>query len=334
MTTSSSESRQRFRILALDGGGVRGAFSAAVLAALEREIGRKTVEHFDLIAGTSTGGIIALGLALGLSAAEVRDFYVSHGPAIFPSTGLGRRAFRSVRQIIAPKRSRADLEHAVAAVFGDRTLGEARCRLVLPCYESVTSRIYVLKTGHDPRFTGVVGARAVDCALATAAAPTYYQASPFPIRPGESYIDGGVWANCPALVAITEAVSFLGVLPGDIDLLSIGTVGEPFGITGRRRGGGVLQWNAGLLELLFRGQAEAALAQANLLTGGGVHRINVVVEPGRFAMDDARGVADLVALGDAEGRKKVHVEAVSRRFLTGVPAPPFVPVSGTRASLP
>jgi hypothetical protein len=123
-------------------------------------------------------------------------------------------------------------------------------------------------------------------------------------------------------------------MPGDIDLLSIGTVGEPFGITGRRRGGGVLQWNAGLLELLFRGQTEAALAQANLLTGGGVHRINVVVEPGRFAMDDARGVADLVALGDAEGRKKVHVEAVSRRFLTGVPAPPFVPVPGTGASLP
>jgi uncharacterized protein len=314
-----------FRILSLDGGGVRGAFTAAVLAALERETGRSVMEHFDLIVGTSTGGIIALGLGLGLSAAEIRDFYVERGPAIFPSTGLRHRLALTFRQLIAPKRSRADLEKALTGVFGDRTLGESRCRLVLPCYESVTARIYLLKTAHDPRFTGEYRARAVDCALATAAAPTYYQASPFPPRPGESYIDGGVWANCPALVGVTEAMAFLSAAPQDIDVLSIGTVAEPFGVSTSQRAGGILQWNTGLLELLFHGQAESALAHAGLLTGGGVYRIDALVKPGRFRMDDARGVADLVALGDGEGRKRVHVESVSARFLTGTPAAPFTP---------
>jgi patatin-like phospholipase/acyl hydrolase len=325
-----------FRILSLDGGGVRGAFTASVLAALERETGRAVADHFDLIVGTSTGGIIALGLGLGLNAAEIRDFYVAQGPAIFPSTGLRHRLGLTFRQLVAPKRSRTDLEKALTGVFGERTLGEARCRLVLTCFESVTARIYLLKTAHDARFTGEYRARAVDCALATAAAPTYYQASPFPLRPGESYIDGGVWANCPAMVGVTEAIAFLGAAPQDIDVLSIGTVAEPFGVSTSRRMGGILQWNAGLLELLFRGQAEAALAHAGLLTGGGVYRIDALVRPGRFRMDDARGIADLVALGDGEGRKRAHVASVTARFLTGTPAAPFAPAHATdvRAASP
>ncbi|HYH98957.1 patatin-like phospholipase family protein [Hyalangium sp.] len=73
----------RFRILSLDGGGIRGAFTSSVLATLEQATGRSCVDHFDLITGTSTGGIIALGLALGRPAAEVRDFYRNKGPDIF-----------------------------------------------------------------------------------------------------------------------------------------------------------------------------------------------------------------------------------------------------------
>jgi predicted acylesterase/phospholipase RssA len=331
-SSSTSLASRPFRVLALDGGGVRGAFSAAVLAALERETGRSCVEHFDLIVGTSTGGIIALALAMGFTAEEAAQFYVKYGDQIFPSTGVLRRAAGVLRWLVAPKRTRADLADALSAVFGERLLGEARRPVVLPCYDAVGGRIYLLKTAHHGRFTREYRARVVDCALATSAAPTYFAASPFPAHRGASYVDGGVWANCPALVGVTEAVHFFGVPPTAVDVLSIGTVGAPFAISEQRRRGGVAQWNLAMLELLLRGQAETALAQATLLTNGGVYRIDQTVARGQFAMDDARGLGDLLVLGENEGVKRAHIDAVSTRFLNGVVAHPFSPEHALEAA--
>lgn len=307
-----------FRILSLDGGGIRGAFSAAVLARLEEQTGRSVVDHFDLITGTSTGGIIALGLALGLPAAQIREFYRTHGADIFPNTGFVQRWSALLRQLFAPKRSRARLEAALRAVFGNRKVSEARCRLVLPTYDAVAGRIYLLKTAHLMPPPPEQEAEAVHWALATSAAPTYFPASSFPLHPGVSYVDGGVWANNPVMVGLVEAVHFLGQRPEQLDILSIGTVSEPFSISQGRRQGGILSWNAALINLFMRGQAEAALVQAQLLTGKRVHRIDVQVSPGRFSLDDSRAVEDLVALGEGEARKQSHLSVVGQRFLNGV----------------
>jgi patatin-like phospholipase/acyl hydrolase len=92
--------QQRFRILALDGGGIKGTFSAAVLAEWEKETGLRVADHFDLIAGTSTGGILAIGLGLGLSAEELLEFYKKRGALIFPVVGLHRRLWRTLRALI------------------------------------------------------------------------------------------------------------------------------------------------------------------------------------------------------------------------------------------
>lgn len=315
----------RFRILSLDGGGIRGAFSASVLSTLEKETGRAVVDHFDLITGTSTGGIIALGLALGLPASAIRDFYRDKGLDIFPGTGLVQRTRDKVRHLFTPKRSHEALEAALRSVFKNMRLGEARCRLVIPTYDAVGGRIYLLKTAHHERFTGEYQASAVEWALATSAAPTYFAASDLAQHPGSSYVDGGVWANCPVMVGVVEAVHFLGVSLDQIDVLSVGTVGEPFSVSPGRRRAGVIRWSTSLIELLMRGQAEAALAQAQLLTGRNVHRIDQVVSPGRFSLDDARAIGDLIALGDGEARKVAHLSEVKQRFLNGVRAEPFVP---------
>lgn len=318
---------RRFRILSLDGGGIRGAFSASVLTTLEEATGRSTADHFDLIVGTSTGGIIALAVALGMPAKTIRDFYQQHGPVIFPRTSVLQTVWSRTKQLFGPKRSREKLRSALEQVFGERRLGESRCRLVLPAYDAIGGRIYLLKTAHHERFKFEFRALAVDCALATAAAPTYFQASSFPEHPSSSFIDGGVWANCPALVGVTEAMAFLRVEdPTTIDTLSIGTTAPSFSVSAsKRKRGGALIWNVGILELMMQAQMEASLAQANLLSGGNLHRIDVQVESGRFSLDDPRGIGDLIALGSAEAQKRKHLSEVEKRFLNSDPVEPFVP---------
>lgn len=108
----------RCQILALDGGGLRGMFSVAVLAGLEDDLGSACIDHVDLIAGTSTGGLIALALGAGLSAREILDFYISEGPKIFSN----RSRWRSLRHFLRSKYSPDPLSAAVRRQLGERTL--------------------------------------------------------------------------------------------------------------------------------------------------------------------------------------------------------------------
>ncbi len=317
---------KRFRILSLDGGGIKGAFTAAVVAALEKETGKKMADYFDLITGTSTGGIIAIGLGLGLPAQDIVNFYQKHGPTIFPCTSLVSRWRGFFRWLFAPKHSHEVLKSALKAVLGDRKFGESKCRLVIPTYDANGGRIFLLKTAHHERFKYDHQALAVDVALATSAAPTYFQAAPFPKHENASYVDGGVWANCPALVGLTEAVGFLNVPLEEIDILSIGTTATPFSIA-HQRNAGLAQWNAGLLNLMFEAQVQADVAQAKLLVGGRLHRINYLAPEGQYSLDAATPakIDELVALGRGEAVKKENVEPVRRMFLNDTPPPPFVP---------
>ena len=315
-----------FRILALDGGGVKGAYTASVLATLEETTQRACREHFDLIAGTSTGGIIALGLGLGLTAREVCTFYAEKGSDIFPVSGVVGRNIRAARQLLRPKHDAARLRAALESAFGKHLLGESTCRLVIPAYDVTESRVYLFKTGHHKRFRFDLQLSAVDVALATAAAPTFFKAATI-LRSGDArFIDGGVWANSPALVALTEAMHFLDVPPRDIDILSIGTTSNPFVVSTRRSAGGLLPWGTALVELLMTSQVQAVEAQAGLLTQGGFHRINHVTGRGRFGLDKAEGARDLMELGRSDAVKRKHLDVVEQRFLNGTPAAPFVPV--------
>lgn len=282
--------------------------------------GKRVADHFDLITGTSTGGIIAIALGLGVPAADVLDFYVTRGPDIFPSTGVTRRWRNALRWVWGPKYSQQRLEHAVRAVVGDRLLGESKCRLVINSYDAVRGDVHLFKTAHHERFKMDYKVPAAEVAMATAAAPTYFPA--FTGKGGLTHIDGGIWANCPATIGLVEAIAVLGRNPADIDILSIGTTDEPFHVSGRRRWGGLLFWNKGIIELLMQAQVAGALAQAKVLTGRKALRIDAVTRPKRFLMDDSRQIADLKALGIAEARQSEY--EISLRFLD-VPAEPFIP---------
>jgi hypothetical protein len=311
----------RFRILSLDGGGIKGTFPASFLAELEKMTGKHIVDYFDLITGTSTGGIIAIALGLGISTDQILGFYEEMGPAIFPSTGIHRRIRYAVRHLLRPKHSAAVLKNAVRSVLGDRKLGESRCRLVVTSYDAIRGDVHLFKTCHHERFKQDYLLSAADVAMATSAAPTY-----FPAATGENglaHIDGGIWANCPATVGLIEAIGVLKCPPEAIDILSVGTTSEPFHVSNlRRKFGGLFLWNKGIIDLLMQAQAAGSLAQAKVITGRKALRIDQITRPGRFAMDDSRQISDLKALGIATAR---HFEdEVNRRFLDSK-AQPFTP---------
>lgn len=315
-----------FRILCLDGGGIKGVFTAAVLAQIEALSGKRIADHFDLICGTSTGGILAIGLGLGLSAQELLDFYRERGPSIFPGTSLVERTWGLLSQIfIGPKFSHAALRAEIAAILGHRKFGKSTCRLAIPSYDAVGGRIYVFKTAHDPRFINDIGMPAADVALATSAAPTYFAAAA--TQQFGKFVDGGVWANCPAMVGIVEAVSILRIPLENINTLSIGSTTEPFSIA-KNFNASALKWNLGLVNLMFEAQMEATTAEADLLLGGRMHRINFQATAGRFSLDNAskQAIDDLTNLGINEAQKKVHTNVVFTQFLNGTPATPFHPL--------
>lgn len=306
------------RILSLDGGGIKGVFPASFLATVEDAIGGHAAEHFDLIAGTSTGGIIALGLGLGFTAAEILGLYESLGPAVFQRGGRASL----LRRVLAPRYDRAPLRAALMEQFGERLLGESTTRLVIPSLNLETGEVYVYKTAHHPRFERDYKERAVDVALATAAAPTY-----FPIQEGSTgvpLVDGGTWANNPVGMAVVEAVGVLGWPRESLRVLSLGCTAEaPRGAASGRLPHGYAYWLPRIVELLMAAQSSASSGTAAVLIGHeNVLRISPPVTRGRFALDQVEGIAALKGLGDVEARKALP--ALRERFLTG-PAEAFRP---------
>ena len=315
----TQQSRSRFRILSLDGGGIKGTFSAAFLATLEELTGKSVVRHFDLIAGTSTGGIIALALGLGFRAEEVLDFYLKNGPRIFPATGIRRRA---LRHWVRSKHRVDALRTAVSEILGDRRLGESQTRLVIPSFDAISGDIRLFKTAHHPRFKLDYRWRASDVALATSAAPTYFPV--FRSSDGSRFVDGGIWANNPAAVAVTEAVGVLGVVPQEIEVLSVGTTTEPFHVPKRIVSAGRLSWLRPGFKLLMQAQEAGSAGLAHAITEHTKRlvRINETTAPGRFKLDGSEGSDELKSLGHRAATRAE--KEVGPRFLDE-PVSAFVP---------
>ncbi len=309
-----------FRILSLDGGGVKGTFAISFLAELEKMTGKRLVDYFDLIVGTSTGGIIALALGLEIPAEKILELYSVDGSRIFPAIGLHRRVWYALRHAVRPKYDKHVLRDALSAILKDRRLGESKCRLVIPSYDAIGGDIHLFKTAHHERFKQDYKREAVDVAMATAAAPTYFPA--FVDTDGLTMIDGGVWANCPVTVGLIEAINVLGWKPEEMDVLSIGVRDAPLKASlTRMRFSGWLLWNKSLLDLFMQAQTAASLAQAKVLTQKPLLRVELMND-GIYKMDDSRRIRDLKAAGILKARH--HEREISERFL-GVPVESFVP---------
>lgn len=319
-----------FRILALDGGGLKGAFTASVLATWEDLIKLRIVDHFDLIAGTSTGGIIAIGLGLGLSAQQILNFYRNRGPVIFPMTRLRRRLFHTVKHAVRPKFAQevllSELQNAFSVDGNQPRLRDSRCRLVIPAYHVVSGASHVFRTPHHPDLTVDANTEAAYAALATSAAPTFFTAAKVANMVAESsYFDGGVWANSPAMAAIVEATCFLRIPLERLDVLSVGTTEEPFTVRHQTRAG-VIGWlrKKKILDLLMKVQQESSLKLARqLVSEARFDRVNVTTAPGSYSLDGPNEIGELVDLGYREASQPEVLVQVKSRFLNEVSVIPW-----------
>jgi patatin-like phospholipase/acyl hydrolase len=240
---------------------------------------RRFVEYFDLITGTSTGGIVAIGLAMGATAEEICRFYETEGATIFPKRDGIQKWLGRVRDVFRPRFSPEALRAAIQVVVGDRSLKEAQTRLVIPTYDVNTDKVYLFKTPHRVGYLHHADLTAVDVALATSAAPAYFPAHAIPGR--GTFIDGGLWANCPAMVGLVEAVGFLDQRPEQIRMLSISTTSYPFRLDRPEQLRGLVGWAPKIIDTFMFGQAQAAVNIASSLLRRGVfHRLDYQVPPG------------------------------------------------------
>lgn len=263
-----------FLVLSVDGGGFRGLFAAHLLRRMEESWGVNWSERFDLFAGTSTGAILAAGLACGISAKQLAEFYQDYGRAIF-SPRLAARLDRL--KLFTSRYSVRHLRDLLEKTFGHTTLGEVAVPMILPSVDINNGCVHVLKSGYDRTFVRDAQVRVSDAVLASCSAPTYFDPH---VVDAYQLVDGGLWANNPSLVAALDAHYRLSASLQDIRIISIGTgtsksfyprsAGTWKGrIASHATGWGIVgRWGgAKLLDLVFNLQSEAAHNMLCLLLG-------------------------------------------------------------------
>jgi predicted acylesterase/phospholipase RssA len=303
----------RFQILSLSGGGYRGLYTATVLADLERAVGKPLAQVFDLIAGTSVGGILALGLALEIPASKLAALFSEHGEGMF------KPQRRSWRGFFKAKYSSECLRELLEQpdVFGARLLGDCRHRVVVPAVNYSTGVPVVFKTPHHESFRTDHVRKATDIALATSAAPFYFRRH---LIDNSQYVDGGLFANAPGLIALHEAEHFLSLKPDDVHLLSIGTMSSRFTVDPRRNNdGGIIDWGHGHTGLVRAPQRLFGLTisvQESLTDYILRHRLGesryinlddqlTPDRAGAVGLDRTDGAARQVLIGSAKERAKI-----------------------------
>lgn len=311
-----------FHVLSLDGGGIRGAYTAALLATWEAELRRPIGDFFDLIVGTSTGGIIALALAKGVPASRIESIYANAGSAIFSrraqltrsrilqaivdlGAAIVRRPTIDIDALLQTRYDPSRLRAELAEVLGDATLDDLRCRVVIPSVDLIRGTTSLFATPHLP---GNLQKKAslVDVALSTSAAPTYFPPHSFDL--GQGFCDGGLWANNPSVVAYSQAhlMAHHGLREGnwtftsisDLRILSIGTGMKRIYVDPKpNKERGALWWGARIFDVAAEVQSEGYANAIGAILGNRFQRINFTVPDNNWSLDNTSVLQELLTLG-------------------------------------
>jgi len=311
-----------YHVLALSGGGYRSLYTATVLSELESALGRPIASHFDLICGTSAGGMLALGLAANIPAVELKALFEEKGNRIFGCRSIWRRLFGFW---LTAKHASTGLKDVLDERFQNLTIGDLKHRVLIPTVNYSTGRGQFFKTPHHPSFELDHRMKLVDVALATAAAPVY-----FPLSRNERgvFADGGLVGNAPGLFGLHEVRTFLAPnQQAKVRVLAIGTMT----IGSTVRGGASLdrgfgKWRGGLFDLVISAQESSVDYMLRQSLGGDYFQIDDKATP-----DQSKDVKSLdhVSVGSTNTLKDRGVHAAQRAlgdtlfkpFRTHQPAP-------------
>jgi patatin-like phospholipase/acyl hydrolase len=302
-----------FKILSIDGGGFRGVYAAHILKRIEEEYGVSWTKDFDMIAGTSTGSIIAAGLVCGISANEIVARYKALGKTVFQKKffcrlwGIGSL----LSQFYSPYDAN-NLKNELYKIFGNKKLGDCSFPLLIPATDIANGSVYVFKSQYDNNFVRDKDILVADAVLASCSAPTYFD----PQYVGDYLMaDGGLWANNPTLVAAVEAKRRFAQPLENLRILSIGT-GESrlsYSMKSSCLGWGFLtRWNKSqLIELILNLQMQSAKNMINLLLYESAQNQNKDIQILRLTetdmkepMDDPSLLKQLIARADNQFTKQ------------------------------
>ncbi len=281
-----------FHILSLDGGGIRGLLTAILLERLEAAR-PGMLAKVDLFAGSSTGGILALGLAAGRTPSQARALYEQRGREVFADSRWDN--WRDLGHAVRAQYSNAPLKKVLTHEFGDMTLGDLPRRVVIAAFdlENDPSNPLPLRTWKAKFFHNFPGRdsdareRVVDVAMRTSAAPSY-----FPIYQG--YIDGGVVAGNPSMTALAQALepNTGGQVLGNVSVLSVGTGRNARYVPAQDADWGWVQWAPHIIDLVLDGTSGVADYECRQLLGPRYHRLNPFL-PERIDLDDVAKIPRL-----------------------------------------
>ena len=294
-----------YRILSLDGGGIRGLLTVVLLQRISAALGSDSwLMKTDLAAGTSTGGLIALGVAKGLSLAELRSLYEDDGDEIFDDSWFDN--ITDIGKLAGAEYDGGNLQRILKAKLGETTrLQDLGKRVLIPTFDldnedaNPRKRRWKPKLFHNFPGNDTDGAElAYKVGMRTTAAPTYFPSY-------EGYVDGGVFANNPAMCALAQSQNRAWPDRPDLDevvMLSIGTGDSLVYIQGQTNDWGYAQWSKPMIEVMFGGVSDIARYQCEQLMGGNFLRLTPTFGPGEsFPLDGIEKIGDLVLY--AEGVK-------------------------------
>jgi patatin-like phospholipase/acyl hydrolase len=270
-----------FNILVLDGGGVRGLFTAQVLSRLHAEF-PELVNQIDLVCGVSTGSIIALAIASGITPEDIASFYKKSLPKVFKDSYWDDVV--DLGNLIGADYDYNNLKKALKENLGTKTLGELIKKVVIPTFDLDNEASGELRTW-KPKFYNSyqdsdLGELVVDIAVRSAAAPSY-----FPVYQG--FIDGGLVTNTPCMPAIAQAldVNTANQKLENIRLLSLGTGYCPTFISGKKLDWGVSQWAKFLVPIFTDAMMFSTNYQCEKLLGSNYHRLDAILSK-KVNLDD------------------------------------------------
>jgi patatin-like phospholipase/acyl hydrolase len=296
-----STNQERYHILSIDGGGIRGVYAAVLLDRLAVAC-PSFLDHVDLVAGTSTGAIIALGLADGLTPSDLVKLYRDNARKIFDDSWLDD--LKDVGGLYGADYDNEKLRDVLKGVFGKIKLASLGKRVLVPAFDldsgKLRGKVRMWKPKFFHNFPGPDSDGSelvVDVALRTSAAPTY-----FPSYQG--YIDGGVAAINPSMAALALALDgeAANQLLENVRLFSIGTGINPTYIEGQDLDWGFAQWAKPLITLMSDGVMGVADYQCAQLLDEHYHRLAPVL-PEAVALDDVSKLDDLIRYAKAEDLK-------------------------------